>query len=318
MPEFVKIYEVGPRDGLQNEARPISTDDKNCLVDGLVAAGLADIELTSFVRPNAVPQLTDADNVMERALRVHPGNRFVGLVFNERGYDRALATGCRHMATGVSLTETFSQRNTRRSVGEAMDTCRLLIQRARRDGVWMRVYLMTVWVCPYEGPTPPDRVVRYCDQIWDMGVDELALGDTIGFAHPLEVGRLVERLGKRLDMSRLAVHLHDTQALGLANATAALQAGVRILDSSIGGLGGCPFAPGAAGNLATEDLVFMAYKMGLGTGVDFAALWQVVYDLERIVGRPIGGRIRAWWESSCADDPYAPPLPLVAPTPGGE
>lgn len=303
MSEYLQIYEVGPRDGLQNEARPVSTEDKNKLVDGLVSAGLRHIELTSFVHPKAVPQMADADEVMAHALSTYKGTRFIGLVFNEKGYERAYAAGCRAMATGVSMTETFSQRNTRRSVQEAMDTTRTLIEMARRDGVWMRVYLMVAWVCPYEGPTSPDRVVGFADQVWEMGADELALGDTIGYAHPLEVGRLVERIGRRGDMSRLAVHLHDTQALGLANAVAAIQAGVRIVDSSIGGLGGCPFAPGAAGNLATEDLVFTAYKMGLGTGVDFDALWGVVADAERMVGHPAGGRIRAWWESTCQQDP---------------
>lgn len=303
MAEYLRIYEVGPRDGLQNEARPVSTDEKNKLVNGLVTAGLRHVELTSFVHPKAVPQMADADELMKEALATYPDTRFIGLVFNERGYDRAYAAGCRAMATGVSMTETFSQRNTRRSIQDAMDTTRILIERAHRDGVWMRVYLMVVWVCPYEGPTPPDRVLGYADQVMAMGADELALGDTIGYAHPLEVGRLVERIGRRLDMSRMAVHLHDTQALGLANAIAAIQAGVRIVDSSIGGLGGCPFAPGAAGNLATEDLVFTAYKMGLGTGVDFDALWQVVFDAEKMVGHPAGGRIRAWWESTCQQDP---------------
>jgi hydroxymethylglutaryl-CoA lyase len=150
---------------------------------------------------------------------------------------------------------------------------------------------------------PLQRSIAYADQVWEMGVDELSVADTIGHANPLEVGRLMERLGRRLDMERLAVHLHDTQALGLANATTAIQAGVRIFDSSIGGIGGCPFAPGAAGNLATEDLVFMAYKMGLGTGVDFEKLWGVVLGVEQWIGRPIGGRIRQWWESTCRIEP---------------
>jgi hydroxymethylglutaryl-CoA lyase len=303
MSDYLKVYEVGPRDGLQNEARPISTEQKLQLVDGLVAAGLRHVELTSFVHPKAVPQMADADDVMQTALSKHKNTNFIGLVFNQKGYHRALAAGCRAMAFGVAVSETMSRRNTNMSTQQAMEVTRDLLDQARRDGLWTRVYIITAWVCPFEGAVPPQKTIAYAEKIWEMGVDELALGDTIGHAQPLEVGRLMENLGKRLDMSKLAVHLHDTQAMGLANATTALQAGVRIFDSSIGGLGGCPFAPGAAGNLATEDLVFMAYKMELGTGVDFQALWQVVYEAEKMVGRPIGGRIRQWWESVCRTEP---------------
>jgi hydroxymethylglutaryl-CoA lyase len=302
--EYIRIYEVGPRDGLQNEAALISTPDKLKLIDLLVDAGLPAIELTSFVNPKAVPQMADATAVMETALANHQGPQFPGLIFNEMGYERALAAGCRSMALGAAISETFSQRNTRMSTQEALDMCRLLAARARADGLWVRVYISAAWVCPYEGEINPDKTLAYAEKIWEIGVDELAMADTIGYANPLAVGRLMERLGKRLDMNRLAVHLHDTQATGLASATTAIQAGVRIIDASVGGLGGCPFAPGAAGNLATEDLAFLAYKMGFGTGVDLGKLWEAVYHAEKIVGRPIGGRIRAWWESNCEVDPF--------------
>lgn len=303
MPDYIKVYEVGPRDGLQNEATPVSTAQKNRLVDGLIDAGLQHIELTSFVHPKAVPQMADADEVTAVNRQKYPHINFVGLVFNQRGYDRALAAGCRAIACGVSVSETFSQKNTRMSSQEAQAISRSLVEQARRDGLWTRAYVMTAWVCPFEGPTPPHKTVAVAEALWTLGVDELAIADTIGFANPLDVGRLMENLGRRLDMNRLAVHLHDTQAMGLANATTALQAGVRIFDSSIGGLGGCPFAPGAAGNLATEDLVFLAYKMGIGTGVDFQRLWDVVHELETYIGHPVGGRIRAWWESYCQTEP---------------
>lgn len=305
MNDFIKIYEVGPRDGLQNEATLIDTAKKHRLVDRLVDAGLQYIELTSFVNPKAVVQMADADEVMKTAVSRHKdsGVQFIGLVFNQRGYERALAAGCRAMAFGVSVSDTFSQRNTRRSSQEAFATTRDLVAQAQRDGVWTRVYVMTAWVCPFEGLTDPRRTTAVAERIWQLGIDELALADTIGHASPLAVGQLMEGLGRRLDMSRLAVHLHDTQAIGLANATTAMQAGVRIFDSSIGGLGGCPFAPGAAGNLATEDLVFLAHKLGLGSGVDFRKLWQIVYEMEQWVGRPIGGRVRQWWESVCDDEP---------------
>ena len=301
----ITIYEVGPRDGLQNEKVRWETGQKLHFVDQLVAAGLMEIELTSFVHPKAVPQMADADEVMRTALTTYGDRpvRFTGLVLNERGYDRALAAGCRSMAFGVAVSNTFSQQNTRMSNKEALTLTAKLIRRARADGVRVRVYLMTAWVCPFEGPTPPPQAAAYAAEIWQMGVDELAIADTIGYAHPLEVGRLFDLLGRQMDMRKLAAHLHDTQALGLANAAAAIAAGVRILDSSVGGLGGCPFAPGAAGNLATEDLVFMVYKMGFGTGVDYARLWQLVYESEPRIGHRIGGRIRDWWESNSERKP---------------
>lgn len=305
MADYLKIYEVGPRDGLQNEAAQISTEQKLLIIDGLVSCGLRTIEATSFVHPLAVPQMADADDVMRAALNKHGQGpvQLIGLVFNQRGYDRAIASGCRAMAFGISVSDTFSLRNTRMSADRALQVTRDLVRQAKRDGIWVRVYLSAAWICPFDGPMPLQRSIAYADQVWEMGVDELSVADTIGHANPLEVGRLMERLGRRLDMERLAVHLHDTQALGLANATTAIQAGVRIFDSSIGGIGGCPFAPGAAGNLATEDLVFMAYKMGLGTGVDFEKLWGVVLGVEQWIGRPIGGRIRQWWESTCRIEP---------------
>jgi hydroxymethylglutaryl-CoA lyase len=299
MAEFLKVYEVGPRDGLQNEAMLISTTDKERIIDGLVKAGLRSIELTSFVHPKAVPQMADADEIMANTLAKHGDEhrQFTGLVFNERGYERAIAAGCSAIAIGASVSDSFSQANAGMSTQASLEKARKLLGWAQQDKLWTRVYISTAWVCPFEGPVRPEKSIAYAEKLWEMGPDELALADTIGHANPLEVGRLLEDVGRRMDIDRLAVHLHDTQALAMANTTAAIQAGVRIHDASIGGLGGCPFAPGAAGNMATEDLVFLAYKLGLGTGVDFAALWDVVAELEKMVGRPVGGRIRAWWES---------------------
>jgi len=299
MADFLKIYEVGPRDGLQNEAALISTTDKERIINGLVKAGLGSIELTSFVHPSTVPQMADADEIMAYAIGKHGDERrqFTGLIFNERGYERALAAGCSAIAIGAAVSDSFSRANTGMSIQASLDKSRKLLSWAQRDKIWTRVYLSTAWVCPFEGPMRPEKSIAHAEMLWEMGPDELALADTIGHANPLEVGRLLEIIGKRMDIGKIAVHLHDTQALAMANATAAIQAGVRIHDSSIGGLGGCPFAPGAAGNMATEDLVFLAYKLGLGTGVDFLALWDVVADLEKMIGRPVGGRIRAWWES---------------------
>jgi hydroxymethylglutaryl-CoA lyase len=305
MDDLLKIYEVGPRDGLQNEAVALSAAQKGRLIGGLVEAGLRHIEVTSFVHPTAVPQLADADEVMAETVSLYgaTGIELTGLVFNDRGYERAVANGCRSLAFGAAVSETFSLRNTHNTPRQALDTARRLVARARKEGLRTRFYLMTAWVCPFEGPVSPHKTLALVQEIADWGVDEIAVADTIGHADPLSVGRLIDLIARRIDISRLAAHLHDTQALGLANATAALQAGIRTFDSSVGGLGGCPFAPGAAGNLSTEDVVFMAHKVGLGTGVDFRRLWEVVYALERDIGRPIGGRIRQWWESSQDQEP---------------
>lgn len=302
---LLKIYEVGPRDGLQNEATRLTAAQKGQLIDGLVEAGLRHIEATSFVNPHAVPQLADADEVMATAVERHAGEgvELVGLVFNERGFERALAHGCRSMAFGAAVSETFSLRNTHNTARQALDTARVLVERARQEGVRTRFYVMTAWICPFEGVISPHKTMAVVQEIADWGVDEIAIADTVGHADPLSVGRLIDLIARRIEIERLAVHLHDTQALGLANATVALQAGIRTFDSSVGGLGGCPFAPGAAGNLATEDLVFLAHKIGFGAGVDFERLWQVVYELERVIGRPIGGRIRQWWESNQGHEP---------------
>ncbi len=305
MREFVRVYEVGPRDGLQNEAVMVSTADKVRLIDGLVEAGLTHIEAASFVHPRAVPQMADADELTRQLLQRYQDDAvvFSSLVLNDKGYDRAVEAGSLHLAFGVAVSDTFSQRNTRMSTAEAFATVERLVQRAKGDGVWVRAYLMTAWVCPFEGPQPPRKAAAYGQRLWDMGIDELAVADTIGHADPLQVGRLLEDVARHTGMEALAVHLHDTQVLGLANATAALSAGVRIFDSSIGGLGGCPFAPGAAGNLATEDIVFLAYKMGLGAGIDLPKLWRVVEFADQIIGRRVGGRIRDWWESHAGEEP---------------
>lgn len=298
MDNFLRICEVGLRDGLQNDPTVVSTADKLRLLDGLVEAGLTYIESASYVRAEAVPQMGDSDEIMRRGREKYPDHFFTGLIFNQRGYDRALASNCQAIALAMTVTESFCRANNRMSLKEALSICSSVLAQAKRDGLWTRVYLSTAWVCPFEGLTPPDRTISVAEQIWAMGVDELSIADTIGYADPLSVGRLMEKLGRRLDMRRLAVHLHDTQALGLANVTTALQAGVRIVDSSIGGLGGCPFAPGAAGNLATEDVVFLAYKLGLGTGVDFPALMGLLPELEKMVGHKVGGRIRAWYDTN--------------------
>lgn len=298
MNDFLQICEVGLRDGLQNDPTVVPTEGKKRLMTGLVEAGLAYIESASYVRPSAVPQMGDSDEMMRWGREQWPDVFQTGLIFNQKGYDRALESGCRAVALALTVTESFCRANNRMSIPESLAIAKSVIEQAHRDGVWVRVYLSTAWVCPFEGPTPPDRTISLAETVWAMGIDELSVADTIGYADPVAVGRLMERLGKRLGMERLAVHLHDTQALGLANVMAAIQAGVRIVDASLGGLGGCPFAPGAAGNLATEDAVFLAYKLGLGTGVDFPALMGLLPLVEELVGHPVGGRIRAWYDNN--------------------
>jgi hydroxymethylglutaryl-CoA lyase len=312
MGDRVRVYEVGPRDGLQNEDALISTAHKIELIERLSRAGLEYFEATSFVSPKAVPQLSDGATVIEAARRLadlRPTLRFNALVVNEKGYDRACEAGATGVAIVVVLSEKLCQRNNRCSTEEALATARRLLVRASTDRVFARVYIAPAWVCPYEGPMSQDHVLRCCDTVWEAGCDELAISDTIGYAHPLEVGHLFDRLGQRYGTSKLAAHLHDTQALALANAAVAIQAGIRIIDASVAGLGGCPFAPGAAGNLATEDLVLMLEKMGFRTDVDLQHLWEVVEWLELVVERPVGGRTKAWWakQSDVKDDPTREP-----------
>jgi hydroxymethylglutaryl-CoA lyase len=301
--EAVRIYEVGARDGLQNEKAAITTADKLRLLEGLLQAGITHLEVTSFVSAKAVPMLADAPEVMRHVRTIAPAVQAMGLIFNEKGYENALAAGCRAIALVLIVSDSLSRSNSGKTADDWLPMYRTLLQRAKQDGVWVRGYLAAAWVCPFEGQISAERVLRYGDFLWEHGVDELCPTDPIGHAHPLQVGALMETLGKRYDMARLAVHLHDTQALALANATAALSAGVRRFDTSIGGLGGCPFAPGAAGNLATEDLVLLLHKMGYTTGIAWEKLWSVVQQFEPIIGRRMGGRSRAWYESSLVQVP---------------
>ncbi len=298
MGEPLYIQDVGPRDGLQMHSPFIPTEGKLRLAAALVEAGLQRIELSSFVSPRAVPQMADAAQLFG-ALSNGDAKRddveYMALVVNQKGYDFALAAGARAVTAVIACTETLSQRNSRQSLADATDyVCRVLEQ-AQQDGVKTRVTLGVAWICPFEGKVPEDRIEALVGRFLAVGVDEIGLADTIGHATPLEVGRLCERIGVMAGMDRLAVHLHDTLSFGLANAGAAISAGVRMIDAAVGGLGGCPFAPGSAGNLATEDLVLMAHKMGFETGVSMGALMGAVELAEELLGRPLGGRIRPWW-----------------------
>lgn len=300
MAERLYVQDVGPRDGLQLLRDFIPTEGKLRLTAALIEAGLKRIELTSFVHPKAVPQMADAAELYQMVntqFSTDSSVEYMGLVVNQKGYDRAIEAGAKGITAVVACSETLSQRNSRQTLSDATQYACEVVARAKQDGIKTRVIFGVAWVCPFEGKIPADRILGLADKFWEAGADELALADTIGHASPLDVGALCETVGERTDMTKLAVHLHDTLALGLANAAAAISSGVRMIDSSIGGLGGCPFAPGSAGNLATEDLVLMAEKMGFETGISLDALMRAVEVAEGLVGRPLGGRTRNWWLS---------------------
>ena len=289
LPRRVTVVEVGPRDGLQNEAVPLSVDDRVAFCDRLVAAGLPVVEVGAFVSPKWVPQMAGSDEVLRR-VRKPAGVRLPVLVPNRTGYERALAAGAREIAVFTAASETFSRRNTNASIDETFARFSELLPDARREGLRVRGYVSTGFGCPYEGAVPPERVLEVAVRLVDAGCDEVSIGDTIGVAVPTQVADVVGRLARAIPVDRLAVHLHDTRGTALANVLAALQEGVRIVDSSAGGLGGCPYAPGASGNLATEDLLYMLHGMGIETGVDLDAVAAASRALGERLGRPLPSR----------------------------
>lgn len=267
LPTAVRVVEVGPRDGLQNEAEIVSTADKIAFIARLAAAGCRDIEVASFVRPDRVPQMADAEAVLS-GLPALPHVRCISLVPTEKGLDRALNAGARAIALFTAASETFNQRNVGRSIAESLEGFRRLMPRAREAGLWVRGYVSTAFVCPYEGRIAPEQVVPVVAAMREMGMDEISVGDTLGHAVPDDIARLTEALLPRLPLSHFAYHLHDTHGQALASVERALTYGVAIFDSSASGLGGCPFAPGASGNLATERLVARLTERGIATGID--------------------------------------------------
>jgi hydroxymethylglutaryl-CoA lyase len=267
----VTVVEVGPRDGLQNEQRILPADAKVRFVELLADAGLPVVEATSFVHPAAVPQLADADEVLPR-IRRRPGVRYPVLVPNMRGLERAVAAGADAIAVFTAASEAFAQANIRMTIAESMEAFRPVLAAARERGMWTRGYVSTAFGCPYQGAVEPADVVRVAGELADLGCDEVSVGDTIGVAEPAAVERVVSGLLDRMPAERVALHLHDTRGRALENARAGLLLGVRTFDGSAAGLGGCPFAPGAPGNLATESLVAWLHAEGLVTGVDEAAL----------------------------------------------
>ena len=267
LPQRVRVVEVGPRDGLQNEKGTITAADKIAYVDLLSAAGFATIEATSFVSPKAVPQLADAAEVMAGIAR-RPETQYLVLTPNMKGYERAVAAGARAVAVFTAASETFARRNINASIAESLANFRPITEAARRDGVWVRGYISMAFGCPFEGAIAPARVLDVAQHLHELGCAEISVGDTIGVATPREVEAVLDLLLRHLPAERIAVHFHDTRGTALANVLLALQLGISVVDASSGGLGGCPFAPGAAGNLATEDLLYLLHGLGIETGVD--------------------------------------------------
>ncbi len=291
LPESVVIYEVGARDGLQNESVAIATHDKIDFIRQLAAAGLTTIEATSFVHPRWVPQLADAEAVLD-GLDLGGAVSLPVLVPNERGLDRALAAGVDHIAIFGSATESFAQKNLNRSIDGQFEMFASTVDRARAEGMQVRAYVSMCFGDPWEGDVPIAQVVDVGRRLYDLGASQLSIGDTLGLATPGRVHDLIEAFGSAgLGPDELAVHFHDTYGQALANSFAALEAGIRTFDSSAGGLGGCPYAPGAAGNLATEDLVWMLDGLGIRSGVDVRALARTSTWMAEKLGRPSTSRV---------------------------
>jgi len=267
------IVEVGPRDGLQNERVTISTDDKVAFVDALTAAGLPVVEVSAFVNPKKVPQMADAADVFARIAR-SDRTRYTALVPNLAGLDRAAAAGLQEIAIFAASSESFSRANINQSVEDSFVNYAVVVERARAMGMRVRGYLSTAFGCPYEGAVSPERVAALSARLLDIGVFEVAVSDTIGIAHPGQVASVLDTIARTVSLDRVALHFHDTRGTALANVLTALTMGVATFDASAGGLGGCPFAPGASGNLATEDLIYMLDGLGVETGVSIARLME--------------------------------------------
>jgi isopropylmalate/homocitrate/citramalate synthase len=287
----VRIYEVGPRDGLQNEATPIPTEAKVRFVELLVAAGLREIEATSFVSPKAIPQLADADDLLP-ALPDVTGVRYPVLVPNVRGLARAEAAGADALAVFTATTDAFTERNIGLTVADSIDEFAPVLERAGKLGWWRRAYVSTAFGCPFTGRVEPGRAVEIAVQLVEVGADEICFGDTIGVGVPDQVAELTGRATDAgLHLDRLAYHFHDTRGTALANVTSGLAAGVRCFDASTGGTGGCPYAPGAAGNLATEDLVYLLDTSGWDHGARLDGVLAAARFIAQTLGRPLASKV---------------------------
>jgi hydroxymethylglutaryl-CoA lyase len=294
MPEKIKLFEVGPRDGLQNESRAVSFSDREFFVSRLVKAGFKDIEVGAFVRDDRVPQMAASVKLYQELRKAdgaaHRGSRFWTLVPNERGLERAIENGAKWIAFFTAATDGFNKSNIGMSVKESLPLITRMAREARSHKIEVRGYVSTVFGCPFDGKVAPKKALSVVETLLDAGIPEVSLGDTIGVATPGDVDAVVKPAVARFGADRIAVHFHDTRGTALANVVRSLDHGVRTVDASAGGLGGCPFAPGATGNVATEDVVYALHGMGFKTGIDLKALCELSLEFHKRIGRPISSR----------------------------
>jgi hydroxymethylglutaryl-CoA lyase len=289
MSDSVRIIEMGPRDGLQNEKTPISVADRIAFVEALVSAGLHTCEVGAFVSPKAIPQMVGSDEVL-RAVSHLPGEFHV-LVPNEKGYSAAMAAGARVVSVFAAASEGFSRANINCTIAESIERFRPVLDRAKADGIKVRGYVSCVLGCPYDGEIAPEKVAQVARTLWDLGCYEISLGDTIGVGTPAKARQMLRAVARDVPIANLAMHFHDTYGQALANLYAGMEEGVRVIDSAAGGLGGCPYAPGATGNVATEDVVYMLDGMGISTGVDMDRLLTATNEISRLIGRSPVSRV---------------------------
>jgi hydroxymethylglutaryl-CoA lyase len=292
MSDTVRIVEVGPRDGLQNEKTPISVADRIGFIEALIGAGLDTVEVGAFVSPKAIPQMVNSDHVL-RGVSHHTGVEFPVLVPNEKGYEASQQAGAKQIAVFAAASESFSRANINCSISESIERFKPVVARARADGVKVRGYASCVLGCPYEGEIEPQAVVEVARVLWDLGCYEISLGDTIGVGTPMKARQLLRAVAGHVPMANLAMHFHDTYGQALANLYAGMEEGARVIDSAAGGLGGCPYAPGATGNVATEDVVYMLEGMGIRTGIDMPKLVAATNVVSQLIGRPPVSRVAA-------------------------
>jgi hydroxymethylglutaryl-CoA lyase len=290
VPDRASVYEVSPRDGLQNEDTMIPIEGKRRLIAALIAAGVSRIEITSFVSPKWIPQLADAEE-LARSITSPDGVTFSALCPNARGLERALAVGLKEIAVFLSASESHNKANINKTIADTLAVFEEIVPPAREAGLRVRAYLSTVWGCPYEGDVDPKAVLRISRKLLELGCYQVSLGDTIGVGNPRQTREIVARFLDEMPASHFALHLHDTRGTALANALVGLELGVRDFDASVGGVGGCPYAPGAAGNLATEDLVYLLHGMGVETGIDLDKLILAGNIAEQVIGHPLPGKV---------------------------
>ena len=290
MSDSVRIIEMGPRDGLQNEKTQVSVEARIAFVEALVAAGLSTVEVGAFVSPKAIPQMANSDQVLRGISHVKSAEFHV-LVPNEKGYDAARAAGAEVVSVFAAASEGFSRANINCSIADSIERFKPVLVRAKADGVKVRGYISCVLGCPFDGEIKPKAVADLARTLWDLGCYEISLGDTIGVGTPLKAKQMLRAVAAEVAADKLAMHFHDTYGQALANLYAGMEEGVRVIDSAAGGLGGCPYAPGATGNVATEDVVYMLEGMGIATGVDMAKLLAATNEVSRLIGRPPVSRV---------------------------